>query len=454
MSPFFYLSKHSSTPLIPGGATPILIVFTGESNSGGIALNTDASVGELALNSNVQILNNINLVFEPLEIGVNNLIGHLGLEAHWYLKHGWELELSQLVNANYFNQQPIYLVKAGAGGSQISEWEIGNTYYTNFLARLAAAKSAIFAQHNKQPYTAIYYSHGINDQIALTPVGTWKAATKAHFNKMVAAIGLPTKICMTYFQNPLPFVDYNDAIAEMTEEMPNVYAVESDGLDFDGFAHWTYTGMRTISNRMSFVHFLNHNKISGIGKIICDGNSLTAGGYGGLSYPELLSRRFVSVKNAIPVVNIGVGGQQTSQMATDAPMQIDSQWVADKINVLIAWEIGNDIYYNNDVPAACIRFKNYCLARKAAALASGIELKIISLTCIPRINVSDILLEEANEWQRDNWQSYSDALCDLRSDSRLVSIDGTYYNVDNVHLLQNGNEIIVEQILNELLKII
>src|SRR5689334_9823752 len=60
---------------------PLVFVFAGESNSGGIALNSDATETELAPRSSVQIMNLYSgtFAFETLDIGFNNLVDHAGL---------------------------------------------------------------------------------------------------------------------------------------------------------------------------------------------------------------------------------------------------------------------------------------------------------------------------------------------------------------------------------------
>lgn len=49
------------------------IILLGESNSGGLGLNTSATVDEIASNRHVQILNNTSRVFEDLDVGSNKV---------------------------------------------------------------------------------------------------------------------------------------------------------------------------------------------------------------------------------------------------------------------------------------------------------------------------------------------------------------------------------------------
>ena len=66
-----------------------LVLFIGESNSGGVALNSDLAASELLPRPRVQIWDNINNDgFDTLQIGVNNLLGHIGLETYATDHHG------------------------------------------------------------------------------------------------------------------------------------------------------------------------------------------------------------------------------------------------------------------------------------------------------------------------------------------------------------------------------
>lgn len=98
-----------------------LIIIVGESNSGGYALNSELSSSELLARPAVQILNNNTLVFEDLQIGVNNLIGHSGLSNG--PTHGMESGLANSIESGLnWGVDQIHLVKTGQGGSQVSQW--------------------------------------------------------------------------------------------------------------------------------------------------------------------------------------------------------------------------------------------------------------------------------------------------------------------------------------------
>lgn len=235
----------------PKNISTLAFVFTGESNSGGIGANTDATGPEIAPRSSVQIMNltSGNFLFENLDIGINNLRDHAGLSGYYATSHGFELELANLTEASAFTGlSQVYLVKTGQGGSLVSEWNIGSTYWTKYLQRTAAAKSQL-------PGTTqwvVWLSLGINDAISGTSVSTWKTAMIAHINKIKA--DLPDAIfIMTEFQS-MPvgsgYPAYNTAIDEIAASEANVFSVNSTGAGTDGANHWSYAGLKTVGALM------------------------------------------------------------------------------------------------------------------------------------------------------------------------------------------------------------
>lgn len=179
--------------------------------------------------------------------------------------------------------------------------------------------------------------------------------------------------------------------------------------------------------------------------IVCDGNSLTAGGYGGTyNYPQLLGQQ--TGFESVDFYNFGVSGQQTSQMASDAVAQIDILINPSVENILIAWEVGNDIYYQGDATAAYNRFRDYCLARQEAGW------RVIVLTCPARTQTTafgdnpsqyETKLQAANTLLLSNWASFSDGIIDLRQYTPLQTTSAPYYNADQVHLTQTGYQVFV-----------
>lgn len=227
-----------------------LFVFNGESNSGGIALNSQALSAEIGLRPSVKILNNVTLSsFDTLNIGVNNLIGHDGLEAYSGLCHGFELELANRAeSSDPYYMNPCYLIKTGQGGSQIAQWNNDtNLFYTRFLARVTQGK---IRMPNPNYRTVVLYSIGINDAIYGTTTAAFKTGVSAHFVRMRSILGADTPIIMTQFQSMLSYGTFDTAIAELADEIDNVYCVSSSGAGMRDANHWSYAGMKTVTGLM------------------------------------------------------------------------------------------------------------------------------------------------------------------------------------------------------------
>ena len=241
--------------LVVAGAGVPLLILSGESNSGGLAVNANATVAELASRSAIQILNNTSLALENLAVGVNNLIGHTGIAAN--ATHGFELGLANTVDASRWTQAQIYLIKTGQGGSTIAQWATGNAsgYWATALARFNAVKSAMQAA-GKTPLPIILWSQGINDMTANTAIATWKALTIAHFAKLRTEWGAATPILMTSFTNP-PLASgaalqasYNTAMAEIAATDPNTFVIDTADTTAVDSSHWDYRGLLTIAERV------------------------------------------------------------------------------------------------------------------------------------------------------------------------------------------------------------
>lgn len=230
---------------------PLVFVFTGESNSGGVGRNAEATPAELAARPSVQIMNLTNglFTFEPLLLGKNNLRDHAGLEGFYAGCHGPELGLANAVEAGSFaGRKQVYLVKTGQGGFRIAQWapEHESGYWRKFDQRLAAAKRQVPA--NSQ--WVVWFSLGINDAIANTPVAAWKQDTLAHLKQLKKK--LPgASIVMTQFQSMKRYADMDKALAEIAAEEPGVFVVDSTGagMESDG-NHWNYAGLKTVAERM------------------------------------------------------------------------------------------------------------------------------------------------------------------------------------------------------------
>ena len=223
---------------------PILIIFTGESNSGGQALNVSATFSELLPRYKVRPLNNTTLKFEDLHIGVNNNIGHTG-GINSATNHGWELQLAARCEAEDLPALPIFTCKTGQGGSTISQWNVGGAYYTTFLERVNAAIGML-----AEPRVFVWYSQGINDSIAETAVTTWKSATIAHIDQIRTDLGITDLDFIVPYLPGTGLETFNTAWDEIDTADANVHVVSIDGAEMGDSYHWNYAGMKVIANNL------------------------------------------------------------------------------------------------------------------------------------------------------------------------------------------------------------
>jgi len=194
------------------------------------------------------------------------------------------------------------------------------------------------------------------------------------------------------------------------------------------------------------------------GIVVCAGNSLT---FGYLlpdpslqSYPGLLGNSYAVNSLRVTVFNKGVNGITTQQMIVAGPSQIDPLLVPGVKNVCVAWEIGNDIWFNGtDGATAYNNFKTYCLARQAAGW------QVVVMTVPPRNAVSAFgdspaqymaKVNQANALLRVGYQSFSSGLVDIAIIPELAVVNPVYYYPDNIHIRANGYVLIEGKVSNQL----
>lgn len=226
-----------------GPPTAVLIVSFGESNSGGYALNTDAPSWEIAARPELRFWNVNTSVFEDMDIGTNNNLDHAGINS---TTHGWELGLANRVRQGYFAALTPYYLQTGQGASTVAQWNVGGTYWTKFLARVAAAKAAL----SGTVYTThVWVSLGYNDFLGGTTDATYKAAMQ----DILARIKTELPGCKIYLCE-LTNTTYATKMQELaSEDSASVRFVSSsspESLDLRDGAHWSYKGMKRLAARM------------------------------------------------------------------------------------------------------------------------------------------------------------------------------------------------------------
>lgn len=228
-----------------------LFVIAGESNAGGYAVNTQLTADQLLPQSHLKIWNNTSSVFQPLQIGTNNLLGHTGTPDN--ATHGLERALAREV-LSVLQWPEAYLVKAVQGGSTIAQWSVGNAsgYLTTLTNRFNAARAALTtAGFTVRPI--FIWMNGINDAVNGTVPATFRTATQAHFTQIRSLMGASTPI---FFPKIMPtnaaYIAINTEIATIDTAdanlwSPNTQTIPNNPIDPN---HYTANGyveiMRTI----------------------------------------------------------------------------------------------------------------------------------------------------------------------------------------------------------------
>jgi len=203
--------------------------------------------------------------------------------------------------------------------------------------------------------------------------------------------------------------------------------------------------------------------------IVFDGDSLTfgTGATGSQDYPNYIKNKIGGQFKSFTFNSFGVSGQNTQDMISDAPAQIDPLVDGSKTNMIVAWEDVNAIL--NDGRTAQQNFddfETYFSGRKTA----GFDIGILILGYYPRKKLSGdynqptwndslFAIQEAyRELVRNSTSNSWDLFVDLTVNPIVGgSVTGEFLNPiyfdDSVHLTTLGYNEIGEWILqNGILK--
>ncbi len=186
------------------------------------------------------------------------------------------------------------------------------------------------------------------------------------------------------------------------------------------------------------------------GALVFDGNSLTSVvspiAAIRVNYPALFVQATPPASGLI-VSNLAVSGQTTLDMLTRAPL-VDAKYSSGPTNIVVAWELTNDIAHGATAQDAFDHMVTYCQGRRAVGWT------VVCLTGTPRgkNNPPDAATFEAtrqatNTLLRSDPSAYCDALIDVGGDGCVLGVPGAendpVYYPDTLHLSTLGNQIVV-----------
>jgi lysophospholipase L1-like esterase len=186
-------------------------------------------------------------------------------------------------------------------------------------------------------------------------------------------------------------------------------------------------------------------------KIICDGNSITQGmDRPKTDYPQQLEQHLNDRGYGVEVVNLGVSGQTTAHMLNAAVPQVDWLYDPTRLNLLIAMEGGNHIYFGATPQAAYATFAKYCVARRNAGY------KVMVIDTFPRANGYppgydrvDVYAADLQIYNRligENWRNFADYHFDARLQIPEFDLGLAYYLPDRIHPNAQGNARLAEKL--------
>lgn len=185
--------------------------------------------------------------------------------------------------------------------------------------------------------------------------------------------------------------------------------------------------------------------------IVVDGNSLTADTP---SWANFLTGLEPFASNGSTLTSVALGAQTTGNMFSDAAEQVDTLIQPDRPNILIVFEVVNDLYFGAGVLQALLNLCDYCNGRRSA----GFKVVVIGPLPTTRANLADDLpttqakLAEIEAWLDINWRSVADAYLNPRTIPGLAEWSSAYF-YDEVHLNDTGDALLAEALVPVLQKV-
>lgn len=181
-------------------------------------------------------------------------------------------------------------------------------------------------------------------------------------------------------------------------------------------------------------------------RMIFDGNSLSSLDDSGHAPNRYMYQTGVKLlPDLYECKYVASGGRTTANMIADAATRVDALYDAARPNnIVVAWEITNDLFFGASAATAYSNIVTYCQGRQA----EGFEVVVLSV--LPRSGVGVPSTFEAdrqtvNTNMRANWASFADALADVGADDTIgvagADLDTTLY-VDGVHMTDAGYGIV------------
>lgn len=192
-------------------------------------------------------------------------------------------------------------------------------------------------------------------------------------------------------------------------------------------------------------------------RVVCDGNSLTAVGWG--IYPATL-QTILGARNLgrFEVTNTAVGGQDIDDMISRYAAQVAPAYSAYQANVLVAWELSNQFVgsYSGSLSiavqarTAVDKLWEYC----ATARATGWKIIVLTATYreaagyvgLPSKAVGDSGIDAMNTLVRAEWRDHADDLVDICADPYFQNSALTHVFDDGTHMSDPASQVVAVKV--------
>lgn len=187
--------------------------------------------------------------------------------------------------------------------------------------------------------------------------------------------------------------------------------------------------------------------------IVCSGNQFTLGNSDTDNYPYYLQGMFKTA-DSVHIINSGEMYATVDYLGSDTANAVKPYKDTTKNNIVLVWEISNDVYYNRiEVAWSVHELYDYCnLLRiegfKAVILSTPYRNNYYAgYATTPSGYDSTEYLQEINNIDslvRISWQGNADGFIDLAADPRLSQYDPQYFQQDHVNFTAAGYQAIAD----------
>lgn len=216
--------------------------LTGQSNAAGSGYNSDALASEIDETSDLKVIARYTSNIVNLNIAAGN--NEAGLPD----RHGLELGLS--VNHPLTYSYPLYLAKYAVGGTAMDEQLFGGVTFTRLYHEYIVVMVNQLLAQGKRVFIDMILIQGENDAVLPYQVDNYPAKLDTWINLWKTYLGSNIPISLVEIYGSTSQEEgINTAFANAASTYSNVEVIEASTLPTNDGLHYSYAGLKTISER-------------------------------------------------------------------------------------------------------------------------------------------------------------------------------------------------------------